>query len=109
MAIYADYRGLPASARGASVALGNFDGLHAGHKAVMQAAQQAGGGKFAVATFEPPPRAYFRPSDPPFRIFRPEPDAPEYNLRESSANLSKPPDHSPGIGSLARSPPARFL
>ena len=72
MAIYADYRGLPASARGASVALGNFDGLHAGHKAVMQAAQQAGGGKFAVATFEPPPRAYFRPSDPPFRIFRPE-------------------------------------
>ncbi|MAB10529.1 MAG: bifunctional riboflavin kinase/FMN adenylyltransferase, partial [Hyphomonas sp.] len=43
MAIYADYRGLPASARGASVALGNFDGLHAGHKAVMQAAQQAGG------------------------------------------------------------------
>jgi riboflavin kinase/FMN adenylyltransferase len=39
---------------------------------VMQAAQQAGGGKFAVATFEPPPRAYFRPSDPPFRIFRPE-------------------------------------
>ncbi|WP_273186837.1 riboflavin biosynthesis protein RibF [Hyphomonas adhaerens] len=72
MAVYADYRGLPASARGTSVALGNFDGLHAGHQAVMEAAKQAGGGKFAVATFEPPPRAYFRPSDPPFRIFRPE-------------------------------------
>jgi riboflavin kinase / FMN adenylyltransferase len=70
--VYADYRGLPASARGTSVALGNFDGLHAGHRAVMDAARQAGGGAFTVATFEPPPRGYFRPTDPPFRIFRPE-------------------------------------
>ena len=38
----------------------------------MDAARQAGGGHFSVATFEPPPRAYFRPSDPSFRIFRPE-------------------------------------
>ncbi len=72
MAIYADYRGLPASARGASVALGKFDGLHAGHRAVMEAARKAGQGKLSVATFEPPPRAYFRPNDPPFRILRPE-------------------------------------
>jgi riboflavin kinase / FMN adenylyltransferase len=72
MAVFADYRGLPQSARGASIALGNFDGLHAGHKAVMEAARVAGHGKFSVATFEPPPRAYFRPGDPPFRIFRPE-------------------------------------
>ena len=72
MAVFAEYRGLPQSARGASIALGNFDGLHAGHKAVMEAARVAGHGKFSVATFEPPPRAYFRPGDPPFRIFRPE-------------------------------------
>lgn len=72
MAVYADYRGLPASAKGASIALGNFDGLHAGHRAVMDAARLAGQGAFSVATFEPPPRAYFRPGDPPFRIFRPE-------------------------------------
>ena len=72
MAVYADYRGLPESARGASIALGNFDGLHAGHRAVIDAARKAGHGKFSVATFEPPPRAYFRPNDPPFRIFRPE-------------------------------------
>ena len=71
MAVFAEYRGLPQSARGASIALGNFDGLHAGHKAVMEAARVAGHGKFSVATFEPPPRAYFRPGDPPFRIFRP--------------------------------------
>jgi riboflavin kinase / FMN adenylyltransferase len=72
MTVYADYRGLPKAARGASVALGNFDGLHAGHRAVIDAAREAGGGKFSVATFEPPPRAYFRPEDVPFRIFRPE-------------------------------------
>ena len=58
MAVFAEYRGLPQSARGASIALGNFDGLHAGHKAVMEAARVAGHGKFSVATFEPPPRAY---------------------------------------------------
>ena len=72
MAVYAEYRGLPQAARGASIALGNFDGLHAGHRAVMDAARTAGHGKFSVATFEPPPRAYFRPGDPPFRILRPE-------------------------------------
>jgi riboflavin kinase / FMN adenylyltransferase len=72
MAVFADFRGLPESARGASIALGNFDGLHAGHRAVMEAARLAGHGRFAVATFEPPPRGYFRPGDPPFRIFRPE-------------------------------------
>lgn len=72
MAVYAEYRGLPEPARGTSIALGNFDGLHAGHRAVMEAARTAGHGKFSVATFEPPPRAYFRPGDPPFRILRPE-------------------------------------
>lgn len=72
MPVFAEYRGLPESAQGASIALGNFDGLHVGHRAVMDAARLAGQGRFAVATFEPPPRAYFRPGDPPFRILRPE-------------------------------------
>ena len=72
MAVFAEYRGLPETARGTSIALGNFDGLHAGHRAVMEAARTAGHGNFSVATFEPPPRAYFRPGDPPFRILRPE-------------------------------------
>lgn len=71
MSVYAGYRDLPKAAKGFSIALGNFDGLHAGHRAVMEAARSAGG-KLGVATFEPPPRSYFRPQDPPFRIFRPE-------------------------------------
>ena len=72
MRVFADYRGLPENARGASVALGNFDGLHAGHIAVIDAARKACADKFSIATFEPPPRAYFRPGDPPFRISHPE-------------------------------------
>lgn len=71
MAVFADYRDIAAEARGLSVALGNFDGIHAGHRAVIDAARQAGAG-LGVATFEPPPRALFRPEDPPFRIFTPE-------------------------------------
>jgi len=71
VAVYADYRNIPESAAGAAIALGNFDGIHAGHRAVIAAAR-ASGHKLAIATFEPPPRALFRPDDPPFRIYSPE-------------------------------------
>ncbi|MEL6569261.1 MAG: riboflavin biosynthesis protein RibF [Pseudomonadota bacterium] len=71
MAVYADFTSIPPEARGFSVGLGNFDGLHAGHLAVMETARLAEA-PLGVATFEPPPRAFFRPTDPPFRIFRPE-------------------------------------
>lgn len=70
MTVVAHYRHVPDSARGLSVALGNFDGVHAGHRAVIEGAQAAGD-PLGVATFEPPPRAFFRPDDPPFRIYRP--------------------------------------
>ncbi|MEL6257583.1 MAG: riboflavin biosynthesis protein RibF [Pseudomonadota bacterium] len=70
MTVYAGFRDLPEAAKGHSVALGNFDGLHSGHLAVIDAAR-AVGGKLGVATFEPPPRAFFRPEDPPFRLMRP--------------------------------------
>lgn len=70
MAVHADYRNLPASARGYSVALGNFDGVHPGHRAVIDAARVEAH-PLGVATFEPPPRAFFRPNDPPFRLYRP--------------------------------------
>ncbi|HOY79425.1 MAG TPA: bifunctional riboflavin kinase/FAD synthetase [Hyphomonadaceae bacterium] len=56
---------------GAAIALGNFDGLHAGHRAVIESAREAAtrlGVKLGVATFEPPPRRYFQPDAPPFRL-----------------------------------------
>ncbi|MGE4481041.1 bifunctional riboflavin kinase/FAD synthetase [Acidocella sp.] len=69
MKIYSDWRGLPAAARGASVALGNFDGVHTGHAAVLRAAHAARpDAPRAVLTFEPHPREFFRPQDPPFRL-----------------------------------------
>ncbi|MDE2318982.1 MAG: bifunctional riboflavin kinase/FAD synthetase [Rhodospirillales bacterium] len=69
MKIYSDWRGLPAAARGASVAMGNFDGVHIGHVAVLSAAHAARpDAPRAVLTFEPHPREFFRPQDPPFRL-----------------------------------------
>ncbi len=73
MTVYADYRQLPQAAKGHAIALGNFDGLHTGHRAVIDAARAAAPDTpLGVATFEPPPRAFFRPQDPPFRILTPE-------------------------------------
>jgi riboflavin kinase/FMN adenylyltransferase len=69
MKIYQDWRGLPLAARGASVALGNFDGVHLGHAAVLRAAHGARPDvPRGMLTFEPHPREFFRPQDPPFRL-----------------------------------------
>jgi len=69
MKIYRTWRDLPAAARGATVALGNFDGVHTGHAAVLRAAHAARPDvPRAVLTFEPHPREFFRPQDPPFRL-----------------------------------------
>lgn len=57
--------------RGSVVAIGNFDGVHLGHQALLKAAKDIAAAqkrKFSVLTFEPHPRALFRPDDPPFRI-----------------------------------------
>src|ERR1700691_1103469 len=57
--------------RGAVVAIGNFDGVHRGHRAVIGAALQKAGalGRPAAAlTFEPHPRAFFNPGEPLFRL-----------------------------------------
>jgi riboflavin kinase/FMN adenylyltransferase len=72
MRIFNDWRGLPADARGATIALGNFDGVHLGHAAVLRAAHAARpDAPLAVLTFEPHPREVFRPDDPPFRLTLP--------------------------------------
>jgi len=69
MRIFHDWRDLPPDARGATVALGNFDGVHRGHAEVIKAAHAARPQKtLAALTFEPHPREHFRPDDPPFRL-----------------------------------------
>ena len=57
--------------RGAMVALGNFDGFHIGHQAVVGRAVAMAKKRQApviVATFDPHPIRYFRPDAPPFRL-----------------------------------------
>ncbi|MGH7188241.1 MAG: bifunctional riboflavin kinase/FAD synthetase, partial [Acetobacteraceae bacterium] len=69
MQIFRDWRAVPEAARGAAVALGNFDGVHRGHARVIAAAHAARpDAPLAVLTFEPHPRELFRPEDPPFRL-----------------------------------------
>src|ERR1700743_3657580 len=57
--------------KGIVVAMGNFDGVHLGHRAVIAAALQMGRshGRPALAlTFEPHPRRFFSPNTPQFRL-----------------------------------------
>lgn len=62
---------IPAHLAGGIVALGNFDGFHLGHQAVVGAAvarARAEGRPALVATFDPHPIRYFRPDAAPFRL-----------------------------------------
>jgi riboflavin kinase / FMN adenylyltransferase len=69
MKIYQHWQGLGTDGRGASVALGNFDGVHLGHQSVIDLAR--GAAPLGVVTFEPHPREYFRPGTP-FRLMNAE-------------------------------------
>lgn len=65
---------LPASLRGGVVAIGNFDGVHRGHQAVLSRAlerAEALGVPALVLTFEPHPRTVFNPDKPVFRLTPP--------------------------------------
>lgn len=75
MQTHSHWTGLPEAARGAVVALGNFDGVHRGHQAVIATAKAIAkdrGAPFGVVTFEPHPREYFAPDAPPFRLMNAE-------------------------------------
>lgn len=75
MRIIRDYTYLEASDRGASVAIGNFDGVHLGHRSVIDIARAEAAkinAPLGILTFEPHPRQYFAPDAPPFRLMGPE-------------------------------------
>lgn len=68
--------------RGCIVAIGNFDGLHLGHQAIVARIREAGRAlrlPAAVVTFEPHPREYFAPETAPARLMR---------LRDKAAMLA---------------------
>jgi riboflavin kinase / FMN adenylyltransferase len=65
------YEDLPDRYRGAAIAVGNFDGVHLGHRTVISEAGRiasAEGIPWAVLTLEPHPRSVFKPAAPPFRL-----------------------------------------
>ncbi len=62
---------LPPDLKGCVVALGNFDGVHKGHQAVISTAKRIArdaAAPLAVMSFEPHPRTFFKPEQPPFRL-----------------------------------------
>ena len=71
MRIVRDYHYTGEADKGASVAIGNFDGVHIGHRAVIDLARSEAtrlDAPLGVMTFEPHPRELFAPDAPPFRL-----------------------------------------
>jgi len=69
MEILRDYHNVTGPDRGASAAIGNFDGVHLGHRSVIDLARAAcPDAPLGIVTFEPHPREFFAPDAPPFRL-----------------------------------------
>jgi riboflavin kinase/FMN adenylyltransferase len=71
MRIYRHYETLPDEVRNAAIAIGNFDGVHIGHEAVIKEAgliARQKGIPWAVLTFEPHPSSVFQADRAPFRL-----------------------------------------
>lgn len=71
MRIFPHFQDLPGDARGTVAAIGNFDGIHLGHRAVIETTRKRAadlGRPLSVITFEPHPRSFFQPDLPPFRL-----------------------------------------
>jgi riboflavin kinase/FMN adenylyltransferase len=71
MQVLHDTDDVPASARGAALAIGNFDGVHRGHQALLKVACDAAARlrrSAGVVLFEPHPREFFQPERPHFRL-----------------------------------------
>ena len=71
MDIITHWQGIDPRLRGASVAMGNFDGVHRGHQAVIDQARRPEA-PLGIVTFDPHPREYFAPDAPPFRLMNRE-------------------------------------
>ncbi len=88
MDIFEKLGNLPPTAKNAVIAIGNFDGVHRGHQALLQKAKDIAAAEekpLGVLTFEPHPRALFQPDAPPYRITTPELKA--WRLEEFGVDL----------------------
>ena len=79
------------SATSVIAAIGNFDGVHRGHRALIDETRRFASGAGALTgavVFDPHPRRFFRPNDPPFLITTP--DERDRLLREAGADAILP-------------------
>lgn len=98
MKIVEGLNGLKSSPSGAVMAIGNFDGLHRGHRRILEVGRELrgqGGGELVVVTFEPHPLTVLRPEKAPPRL------TPSELKREMLAEL--------GVDRLIVLPPTRDL
>lgn len=71
MRVQRSWRDVPADLMGAALAIGNFDGVHRGHQAVIgttMATARRLGAPAGVMLFDPHPREFFRPAEPLFKL-----------------------------------------
>ena len=71
MQVFRDYKNLPEEVKGSTVVIGNFDGLHNGHRMLIELARKKSKeaeSKLLILTFDPHPRRYFMPDAEPFLI-----------------------------------------
>jgi len=102
MRIVRDYSFTTPEDRGASAAIGNFDGVHLGHQAVIDLARKAAAGTGAplgVVTFEPHPRQLFAPDAPPFRLTGPAARA--HRLEKLGVDILAELNFNPALASLS--------
>ncbi len=71
MKLFTHYTDIEAADQGAVIALGNFDGIHRGHQAVINVARDVAAdlnAPLGLAMFSPHPTRYFKPDVPPFLL-----------------------------------------
>ena len=106
MRIVRDYQFVETEDRGAAAAIGNFDGVHLGHQAVIARTQEIAGSIAAptgVLTFEPHPREFFAPDAVPFRLMNA--DAKAHRLEKLGVDLLYELNFNTGLSGLE---PAEF-
>lgn len=107
MSVYHGYLALPETARGAVAALGNFDGVHRGHQAVLAEAAALArtlGAPAGAAVFTPHPRRVFQPDGEPFALMNSA-----QRVRALQAAGAELIHHIPFDRDLAAMSPERFV
>ena len=100
MRIVRDYQFVRDAERGASAAIGNFDGVHQGHLSVINLARAAvPEAPLGIVSFEPHPREFFAPDAPPFRLMSAEARA--HRLEKVGVDLLYELSFNKGLASLS--------